>query len=651
MADQAPKPKKRKELTPEDVGKLIDEGHILNEPGADWLTRWLIKMFAANPQEAMGFLERRGFEVMETDRLGKLQFAIRHKELAAAAKAAGEKKSPHLKWRVLDKEGGIEMADAAEMAFDIFIAGPMIAFGGATGAAVPTVAGQLGPQVLTPEELATVPVGAAVGMGLGGAGSEALRQAIGGALGVNVNTDIRQVGMAGTLATVLPGLAQRVMRFPRGLLRGTKWAGKKTADVTRGLAGKVAGAAPEEMILASESKVRTRRLLSGRVAQETELLDKFRGFLGRMSKPENRFPESREIDSIIEHADSVPVQRVFRFLKQENVQPVGEQRIGLRQIKQIGKDITEKYGLGQFADTPDARVSAKTAQKIQDDLQDAIDWSGRPGQSFKNKQLKKAQHEVGVLVERAIKNPKARARYRKINGNPGDVDLKTDRYVPGTGVRGKMDVINYLNTKMGKHKKTGTSETFFENLTKHGKNQDKRVVEDLDRLFGTDFGEEGLVVRLGLKFAGPGASVPRLTATGNILGAGLAGGGFATQGIPGMLTGAGIAATTLTPRGMVRGARAVTIAEKGVEKLTRQLLPDMPLQTFLGRATGGAGVGETSRVILDPDPRLPKRVRDAAAKIASAVDLIPGLTTEQKMKEFKKRSAGLLKEPSPKPAQ
>ncbi|MFQ5741134.1 MAG: hypothetical protein ACE5JX_19195 [Acidobacteriota bacterium] len=623
--------------TAEEVSQLIDEGAILNEPGANLLTRWLAKTFSANPEEAKGFLERQGFTVQPVPGL-KLQFIIQNP--AVTAGLINEKDSPP---KLLDPEG-FEFADIVDIAFDVFVAGPVIGSFVAGGALVGAAGGPLAPL--------GIPLGTAVGSAVGGAGIEATRQLIGTGLGVNRQTDFDSVLTAGMLSAILPGIAQRVARFPQALLKFSKFTAKKAALIGRNIAARVAGTGEEAITTAAKSEARTATIASESAARPIELLDRIRGKIRQLRLPENRFPESREIDSLLEKARPIPLAGLFKILGQKNVQPIGTQKIGVFSARRIGKQIAHRLGFRSVEEAARARISAQQAQEIKQILQGQIDFSGRPGEKFLNKILKSAQGNLGSRIKASLPTSQARSQYKTLDGFGFFTD-NAGRFHPGKGVVGKTEALNDVNKKVGEHLKAGTAEKFLQAITGEGRTQEQRLVKQFDDLFGQNFLEEGLMTRLALPFS---RDAPKLTAFGKFIGPGVGatvGGGIGSMAGPeGAFFGTGVGAIggfiAGAPKGMLKTSRAITrieeLALKGVGRAGRALRRAEPLQDFLARSGGGAVANITARerrvqpniTALPPTPK-GAQIDESILKLIDEVNALPNLSGDQRMAEFERR--------------
>jgi hypothetical protein len=270
-----------RDLTVDEMSQLIDEGLILNEQGVPLLTRWMAKLFSANPTEARKFLERQGYEVTPVSTKFKLQFAVRSPLDQMLDQVEGMDKS---KPTLLDPEG-FELADIVDLAFDIFVAGPIIAQFGAGGAVVGSGAGPVG-----------TGLGGVIGTGTGSAAAETLRQGIGQLAGVNQAPDLGAIGSAAVFGSILPTIFQRISRFPVDLLRMGRFSNKKANNIGRNLASRVAGTSEEEITTAAASASRTQKIVSESASAPIELLDKIRGRIKQLRSPEHKFPESVEIE-------------------------------------------------------------------------------------------------------------------------------------------------------------------------------------------------------------------------------------------------------------------------------------------------------------------------------------------------------------------
>lgn len=547
----------QRDLKPDEVSQLIDEGYILNEAGADLLTRWLTKTFSANPQEAAAFLKRRGFQVMPGE---NGEIAIRNPNLDTVLGADNNQ------WKVLDPKGGFEWADAVDVAYDVFISGPLIGaatLGGAgAGAAVGALGGPVGAAV-------GAGAGAMAGGGSGSAAAETIRQKIGKGLGVNINEDPQAVEQAAKVGTVLPTVGGAILRlaakFPKALLQAGRFANKKAAALSRNILSKVAGTSEEEITTVAGSQALTKRVLKEQASPAIELLDRMRGTIATLRDKANLFPETREMASILEKARPVPLRGLMKILKQERISPVGKERVAVRSARQMAEQIAHKYGFKDANEAALGSVTAKEAQEIKRTLQDQVAF-GKFEDKFIETILKRAQGSLRSRIVQSIPTSQARSRYQALNGYGSFTDSQ-GRFNYGKGQVGKMEALNELEKRLGEHKKTGTAETFIESVTKGGRNQDRRLVEQFDRLFGTKFVEEGQATRLVKKFSG---DVPRITATGMILGVGPgAAVGGAIGGAPGAVTGAGAGLMLATPKGAAGGARLVTKTEEAVRGIIR----------------------------------------------------------------------------------
>lgn len=637
--------------TAEEVSQLIDQGVILNEPGADLLTRWLAKTFAANPEEAKQFLERRGFEVLRTDRV-KLQFAIRNR---AVSELVGEKNNP---WKVLDPKE-FELADIADLAFDVFIAGPVIAAFQTGGA----IAGAAGGTLLAPGPgtIAGGVVGAPLGGAVGGGGIEAIRQAVGGLAGVNIQADIPAVQRAALFSAVLPGLAARMSRFPQALLRAGKFINKKLVSISRSMGALVSATTEESLQTAAASASRTATILSQRQPQAIELLDQMRGVIQRLRLPANRFPESREIDSLLEKARPVPLRGLFTILEQGRVQPVGKQRIGVLTSRRMAQQIAQRLGFASPESAAAGRISAQQAQELKRLIQAEVDFTGRPGEKFLNRVLKRAQGNLSNRIVASLPSSQARSRYRTLNGFASFTD-SAGRFHRGRGVVGKMEALNELNARLGEHKTADTAEQFLKNITKPGaRTQDRRLVDQFDNLFGTQFVEAGTLARVGPQFV---RDVPKLTATGRLLGVSAAAiAGEQIAGLPGAAAGAAFGLEVFSPRGMLRIGRGLTVTERAARRAIgatgRGLQRVEPLQDFLARTGGGAlavspppgqAFQAVQRATEIPAPELVSQTpaqAAAARQLMEEVNAIPGLTGEQRRTELDRRIQLMLEQAEP----
>lgn len=659
-----------REPTPEEVSRLIDEGVILNEPGADLLTRWLTKTFAANPQEAKGFLERRGFEVMETDRAGKLQFAIRHPVLN---ELTGE--TDQGEWKVLDPEG-FDKADIIDIAFDLFVVGPVVAYttsmgvaaGGFIGGGAGTVGGGPG---------GGSGAGAVGGAAIGGAGMAAVgagavetaRQGVGQALGVNEKTSTGGIRNTMLMSMVLPGLAARIARFPQAMLRLSKWSNKKLANIGRNLAGTIAGSSEADMVAASQSAARAARIRSESFETPIALLDRIRGRIQTLRDPSNKFPESIEIESLMETAREVPMKGVLKVLLQEGVStPVGTQRTAVRNARTMAKQLAQRMGFddAETAIAFDARVPATVAEEFKKIIQGQTDFSGRPGEKLLNSILKKAQGSLRNRIRQSLPSSEARARFDTLNGRASFTD-KAGRFHQGTGVVGKMEALNEVNKKVGEHIKSGSAERFVETISGRGKSQEKRLLQQFDKLFGTAFVEEGTTSHLGKVFS---KDAPKLTATGRFIGVGAGvAAGQKLAGTPGAIAGGAAAFEAMTPKGMVGVARGITKGEKAARKLIRvggralnseigvggnkaraEVLADWLARrggasaaAAAGRSTSREKRGQAAaKINLEPSADLSPEQQQAAMALLEEVNAIPGLTGKQRMDEFERRTEALL---------
>lgn len=656
-----------RDLTPEEVSQLIDQGVILNEPGAGLLIRVMAKWFSANPQQAKEFLERRGFEVKETDRKGKLQFAIRHRTLSSLV---GENDNP---WKVLDPKG-FDFGDLADIAFDIFVVGPVIAAGTAGGAIIGAGAGLFGGPAAPATSPAGAVVGAAVGGGIGAAGIEATRQLAGGVLGVNTQADLDRVATAGVLGAVLPGLGQRLASFPQALLKFAKFANRKVGNIGRNLAARVAGSSEEQITTAAANAQRTARIISETETPAIGLLDKMRGRIQTLKLPQNRFPESVEMDSLLEKARPIPVKGLLQILLQRNIQPVGNQRVGVRSARRIAQEIAQKFGFespelaagralprdpftGRMLPRQVGHINAQQAQEIKQILQSQIDFSGRPGEKFLNRVLKQAQGNLRNRILASLPSTQARARYKSLNGFSSFTDTN-GKFHFGKGVVGKMQALNELNKRVGEHKIAGTAETFLKAVTGSGRTQERRLVEQFDSLFGSNFIEEGTITRLATKPFGRDA--PKITATGQFFGtAPGAAGGFLLTGTPeGAAAGALVGFAAATPKSMLRTARGLTVLEqttrRGIRRAGRGLQRVEPIQDFIGRFSGPTAAAlaskerEFSQLQLEPAETLTDTQRSGALSLVEEINAMPGLTGLERMDEFQRRSESLV---SPQPSQ
>ena len=638
--------------TPEEVSELIDKGVILNEPGTGLLIRWLAKTFSANPQEAKGFLERQGFEVKETSRKGKLQFAIRHN---AVSEVVGEEDNP---WKVLDPKG-FDVGDLADIAFDIIVVGPAIAATTAIGALMGGAGGLLGGPLAPATSPTGAVVGGAVGGAVGAAGIEGVRQLAGAAAGVNLRPDLQRVATAGVLGAILPGLSQRLAKFPQALLRVAKFANRKVNNIGRNLASRVAGSNEEQITTAAANAQRTAKIIAESETPPMALLDRMRGKIQELRLPQNRFPESVEIDSLLEKARPIPVKGLFEILQQRSVQPVGNQRVGVRSARRIADDVAKRLGFESVEGATGARISAQQAQQLKQIIQSQTDFSGRPGaDKFLNRVLQKAQGNLRHRIVASLPSSQARARYKTLNGSASKLIIRPGKdpsFRHGKGVVGKMEALTELNKRVGEHKTAGTAEKFFQVVTGKGRTQDRRLVEQFDKLFGTDFIEEGTITRL----AGPfSRDASKLTATGRFIGASQgAAVGFALTGTPqGAAGGAALGAFAIaTPKSMLRTSRGLTVAEKtirrGIRATGRGLQKAEPVQDFIGRFSGPTAVAlasrerEFSQLQLEPAPSLNEQQRQGAFQLLEEINALPDLTGPQRLEEFQRRSQALIPKP------
>ena len=499
-------------------------------------------------------------------------------------------------------------------------------------------------------------LGGAVGGAVGAAGIEGVRQLVGAAAGVNLRPDLQRVATAGVLGAVLPGLSQRLAKFPQALLRVAKFANRKVNNIGRNLASRVAGSSEEQITTAAANAQRTAKIISESETPAIGLLDQMRGQIQRLKLPENRFRESIEMDSLLEKARPIPVKGLLEILQQRSARPVGNQRIGVKGASRIAEDVAKRLGFesADAAVASGARINAQQAQQLKQILQSQTDFSGRPGEKFLNRVLKEAQGNLRHRIVASLPSSESRARYKTLNGFASFTDSK-GRFHFGKGVVGKMEALTELNKRVGEHKTAGSAEKFFQVVTGKGRTQDRRLVEQFDKLFGTDFIEEGTITRL----AGPfSRDASKLTATGRFIGASQgAAVGFAVTGTPqGAAGGAALGAFAVaTPKTMLRTSQKLTVAEKairrGIRATGRKLQKFEPVQDFIGRFSGPTAAAlasrerEFSQLQLEPAPSLTEQQRQGAFQLLEEINALPDLTGVQRMEEFQRRSQALIPKP------
>lgn len=566
--------------TGEEVSEMIEMGLISNEPGVGLFTRWMAKTFSTNPGEAKGFLERQGFSIQPVTDKGKMQFLIHSESLSGLI---GEENN---KPTLFDPQN-FDKGDLVDIAFDVLVAAPVIALTTAGGAIIGAPGGPVGSGGM-----------AMAGAGAGSAFVEAGRQEVGRAIGVNKKTDPEAVNRAGLIgAAALPvanTVAKALAGFTPALLRTGKHAFKKAAVMAKNVMGKVSGATEEEITAVSKDPTLLKRVVKEQSQESMVLLDKMRGTIATLrDKRSNIFPETREMNQILQRARPVPLKGLMEDLERGRILrahgglrgSVGEEKIGARNAKNIARDIA--HGLG-FADIEEAKagtVSAQQALEIQDILQkQAFGGATGPKEKFVNKLLKDAQRKLGRRIEQSIPDPQARARYVKLNGYGSDT-LPSGKHIQGRGVVGKMEAINELDKRLGEHKTTQTAESFLESVTKPGRTQDRRLVEQFDRLFGTHFLKEGIAGRMVKRFSG---DAPRITAVGGVLGA-------APGAAIGAKLGGPFGAAIGAPVGAVAGMMGAT--PKGAAIISRGIFKGEEAVDAFARA-GGRGVHAVGKRVL-----------------------------------------------------
>ncbi len=741
-----------REMTKEEMSQLIDEGLILNEQGVPLLTRWMAKLFAANPQEMMGFLEREGFTVTPVTGGLKSQFVIESPLDKIVEEATGKKPKPKL----LDPVG-TEFADFVDFAYDLFVAGPVITIFGTGGALVGGGGGLAGGPAAPVTSAVGTALGGAIGTGVGGAASETLRQLTGQALGVNKKADLDAILSAGLIGAILPTIIQRIARFPIGLLRFSKKATKKSANIGRDLTARVAGSSEEEITTAAaQANPQIRALISESTDKPIVLLDRLRGRIRQLKSTQAEFPESIEISRLLENSRPIPVKGLLKILDQKGRLPIGDEKTALSRSREIASQVRAILGIqeeaveqaiktrktkvpigrgvksvdtgrvdpvtgkpiletvrtgptkritvsgepinlgttvepsggalpsqrlqvlrGRFGrvDAPEARLpeptmTAAQAQEIKTVIQSQIDFSGKPGEKLLNKIMKEAKGNLRLRIVASLPSSQARARYKVLNGRASFTDIG-GKFHTGKGLVGKMEALNELDKRVGEHIKNSTPEAFLGNVTKPGRSQDRRLVEQFDREFGENFFQQGLQARLSEKFS---RDAPKITTTGQIIGVGTGiAAGQELGGPAGAVVGGGAALEFFAPKGMLRVAQLGTNIERialkgsrrnikgipvvpGIKQAGQVLRSVEPLMDFLQKRGVGPAISLSARergtvgaiqeqATQQGTPQLGNvlQPQDPVQDLLDEVNAIPDITPE-KLVEFQKR-LDLLQQP------
>lgn len=614
--------------TPEELKQALDSGQIDNTQVVGFFTRLLAKNLSANPEQAMGFLQRQGFEVKQVADEDKMQFLVR--------------KPGDTKWGVLDPQG-FDLQDLTDIASDL-LSGTVTGFfaaGGALGGAA--LAAPTGPGAIAGGIL-----GGVAGGGVGAGGYEAIRQGVGGLLGVNEQPDVGEAqrqAFSGQATYPLGGVINKVGgKIVKGGLRAAKKVTKTGSNIVRNLLGRVAGVSEEEFAAATKSPAVAKSIINESAPRTLQVLDKIREF-----KNSVRLPEYDQAKKMLKGARPVSLGSMFRILEQRGAKPIGDERAGIEAARQIALDIAEVAGVKPqefIVNTPTGQriekdiwgmlskvhVSADIAEDIKQRLQKQIDFSGKPGEKLRNELLKRAQGNIRASIIKSMPDSASRDRYSKLMKAASD----------------KMDVLNKVDKKIGEWK-AGGSENVLRTLFREGKSEDRRLFDALDKKFGQKFMDEIQLSSVAGKFA---KDAPPLTATGRFLGASAlgtvgSGVGAAAGGVPGAVLGggAGFAAgfAGASPKGTVKLGRGLNVTENAIRRMIGRTGEEVTRIGPYAEQAGFAAAGLGSRA---PESQPPEQfsidVQGSDEDISRAkstvdrINAIPGLTPQQKFDAFQK---------------
>ncbi len=558
----------------------ITNPNIVNqeESGVEKFERFNLKNFAANPGAAKAYLRSLGYEVANFG--SGFNFAVRNR---------GE-----TQWKVVDPpvgHGGVGefFKDMTDLTADVL-------GGFATGAA--TTAGAVG----------GLPGAVAAGAGAG-AGVEAGRQGIGSALGIPDNTDLGQVATVGALSGALPVAGAGLRAVGRGAASLAGKAGVEVPQMLRTAGARIAGIKDQPGMDAGEILSRRAAIPAGEVIKSpSEFLDVVRAKFDHIANRE--FPEVIEARRILnQHPDAnVNVTGMVRFLRNqrgslrniEDVDAAAKAGRALDQISELtGADLSDVgrqrplFGPYDKTTPREIIVSARQADKIKSSLQDLVDsakgYEGKPGDKTLTRNLRLVAHKLRLKMEDALGGRSG--QYAKANASAHE----------------KIEARDAMRDMFGGHVQNAESNVI--NLIGKGKKEARDTIENFDRIFNTHFKELADRANVGYRINptegpdfGKGELLGRMTATGNFVGTGLVGTGAITGGFAGgplgALAGAGVglgAAMGASPRaiiGLTRAAQRTAPITAGasawVRDVGRPLLRSMTLGNLPPEARASA---------------------------------------------------------------
>lgn len=634
-----------RDLTDDEVGQLRPS-KVLQEMGVSDFERFTLKNFALNPAQAHQFLAGRGYDVM---RLGDgLNFAVR--------------KGVEDPWRVVDpNKGGIGefFRDMADLTSDV---GAGIAFGFGTAAG---------------GGLASLATGAATAAGI-----EATRQGIGSALGIPDNLGVGEIGLhaglGGAAGPVLHGAGVVASKAVGAITRKLPGVAAGAQDITAFLAGKISGIKNVAGLSIGDAFVmRAQRVIGKGAAKRFE----------RLNKPEEVLAAGREYLKVIGNKGGIlermGVARDGLIQRAKN--PVIDLSDDIAEISgaRVLRSVESEAGSFTGASIRESFQNAKgeAARELRNEIGSLL--HGFPTKSaFRSAEGvldQKAFQNAVIAYEESLRNVPIQTAVRIkelmhkwVNDNKGYIgvaekgqrkaltsevvadirdvtfNLKTriNKIMDDTGIvdaegRAFSEINNKLfrmiDSRNAMRDKLGDgvmgAETFVADWANAGRSDARILVKEFDELFELQLGRKINDSTLGLAFTdsvtepfGQPGILPRLGATGQLVGPGIIGGiagiSGSDEGVSGILgrgaIGFGIGAALASPRTMVKSAPAARQFGQFLQRRA-QALADLSMPSTAGRTIRALGQATLASVAKTEMGKGINRQDDTAAPIQPEV--------------------------------
>ena len=420
----------------------------------------------------------------------------------------------------------------------------------------------------------------AAGMATGGAVyglAESAKQNIGEALGIPGNVDNSEAAMQGVMAAGMPPIPAPI-RIPSGGAALSQPAGiirrgvEKGEDAALSLSGRIAGTEGEMIRLRAEIPG-FGKLPTGRAA-----VDELHGVLRAYKSGDIRIPARESADNIIAEFDKSggtvdlepALSRMLDFMSDAGGNPkTSEAAEGVVYDPDMPRVIGRLYAnIRNYLDTEGVdirKVPAAIGEKVK-----------RMMQGVANSKVPYGEHKVTDQASASIKQFSriVRAELESKVGNSGIVDPATGKSYPAVMAdvsRAKKyigKVMEGFYSGKSETAKAGRALKTMRTLFGDTGREYLDAVEMMDRELGTSVYEKvrqaAIGKALGSTFGKEGAPniFPRFTAQGRFLNplptpaALMAGGGYASLGVPGAIAGAGFASPA-GQLGLVKSAKAI----------------------------------------------------------------------------------------------